>query len=324
MKHHIIYHEIVRCDINPGPPTKFNTSFCPAETLPQPVERTSETPYAFSRWLSLIAASRGLADKDLQIVHLSRAQARVIVNSSTASIITGGFSRAHWEDLEETVFPSFAKLRFPSSGRGLFMRLDGCSPKDATCRLHGGGGDHPQAMVLSARDVVLRLVTSQRATNDLTKALECGLTQIPVFFLPFNSRMKSSREYRVFCVPRSGDISAISQYNWHQPWKLRPTSNRASPGVSSHEHRIRITQCAKHWRRVIMDHLDLDHDAEHRLLLEQGFSFDLFYDEDSRDAQLVELNVFGARSGLGSCLFKWVDDFDILYGNEEPEFRVTY
>lgn len=44
------------------------------------------------------------------------------------------------------------------------------------------------------------------------------------------------------------------------------------------------------------------------LLLKQGFSFDVFYDEEHDKCELVELNVFGIRSGCGSCLFHWVVD----------------
>jgi hypothetical protein len=64
-------------------------------------------------------------------------------------------------------------------------------------------------------------------------------------------------------------------------------------------------------------------DVLDRLMMEQGFSFDLFYDEDSETCELVELNTFGVRSGCGSCLFQWVEDRGVLYGEEEPEFRVS-
>lgn len=71
------------------------------------------------------------------------------------------------------------------------------------------------------------------------------------------------------------------------------------------------------------------------LLLRQGLSFDVFYDEDSKQCSLVESNVFGPRSGLGSCLFHWIRDMDVLYGRDkelrgeesgqvsEVEFRIS-
>jgi hypothetical protein len=61
-----------------------------------------------------------------------------------------------------------------------------------------------------------------------------------------------------------------------------------------------------------------------QLLLEQGYSFDVFYGEGEERPSLVELNVFGAGSGCRSCLFHWIDDMDRLYGEgEHVEFRIT-
>jgi hypothetical protein len=237
------------------------------------------------------------------------------------SIITGSISRTHQEDIDEVLSPAFSTLRFPPEEKGLFMRLDGCSPKDATCRLHNG--EKPQSMVLSTKDVLLSLCSSERASKKLKLALKQGLDQIPIFFLPFDMRMDSSREYRVFCAPKSGRITAISQYQWHKPWKFSPhNSEGESPQV--------IAECiavgAEMVQQEIMACLRPDGNEEHRLLLKQGFSFDLSYDESTGDLQLVELNVFGARSGLGSCLFNWVENFETLYGerSDEAEFRVTF
>jgi len=63
--------------------------------------------------------------------------------------------------------------------------------------------------------------------------------------------------------------------------------------------------------------------GQDKLLLEQGFSFDLFYKEETERCELVELNTFGVRSACGSCLFQWVKDRKVLYGEEEGEFRVS-
>lgn len=74
---------------------------------------------------------------------------------------------------------------------------------------------------------------------------------------------------------------------------------------------------------MILEEVGRRNDAEDRLMMEQGFSFDLFYDEDTEKCSLVELNTFGVRSACGSCLFQWVDDREVLYGGEEAEFRVS-
>jgi hypothetical protein len=59
-------------------------------------------------------------------------------------------------------------------------------------------------------------------------------------------------------------------------------------------------------RGMILDEVRRSERAEDKLLLEQGFSFDLFYDEETGRCELVELNTFGVRSACGSCLFQWV------------------
>lgn len=320
----IIDYNLVREDNEPGPATRFNTSFCTLEQLPRPVDRVSEEPYALSEWLPLIAATRGIAASSTQVVRLTSAQARLLVEASAVSIITGDLSRAHKEDLDDIVRPAFSTLAYPSNGAGLFMRLDGCSPKDATCRLHDG--KQPQSKMLSSSDILLRLTTSQRAANDLTKSLARESdTDTPVFFTPFNSRMGSALEYRVFCIPGSGRISAVSQYQWHKPWRFQ---HLISDTGHKHEGVVQdIMNKIEALHAKIMSSLQPDQNSKHRTLLDQGFSFDVFLDdeEDSGAAQLVELNVFGARSGLGACLFDWVRDFDILYGeaSDEIEFRVT-
>ncbi|KAK0387573.1 hypothetical protein NLU13_3819 [Sarocladium strictum] len=316
-----IDYEAVRRDCEPGPATRFNTSFCKLETLPRFVDKPSEAPYSFSRWLPLITRSRGLGEDDVQTVILTPQQARLLVDASTASIITRVVSRVHREDLEEMVYPAFSTLTYPPDGRGLFMRLSGCSAKDATCRLHEGR--KPQALMLSTENIVLCLATSQRATNDLQRSLDEGLLKIPVFFLPFDARMGSDREYRVFCAPGSGRMTAISQYQWHKPWRLKETGSDPDRMKAVVD---RISRGAQELQQEIMAVLYPGRCGEDSVLLEQGFSFDAFYDEDADDVQLVELNVFGARSGLGACLFNWSHDFDLLYGEAgtEGEFRVTF
>jgi hypothetical protein len=67
-----------------------------------------------------------------------------------------------------------------------------------------------------------------------------------------------------------------------------------------------------------------------KLLLQQGFSFDVMFDGESGNIKLIELNSFGARSGCGSCLCHWLRDWNVLYGKHkdggegvEVEFRIS-
>jgi hypothetical protein len=76
-------------------------------------------------------------------------------------------------------------------------------------------------------------------------------------------------------------------------------------------------------RGLILAEVEKRGEREDRLMREQGFSFDLFYDEGTERCELVELNTFGVRSACGSCLFQWVEDRKVMYGEEEAEFRVA-
>jgi hypothetical protein len=119
--------------------------------------------------------------------------------------------------------------------------------------------------------------------------------------------MASEREYRVFCAPGDGRIAGVSQYRWYKAWQFQGLGEQAQGKVV----------------RAIWEEVGRRNDAEDRLMMEQGFSFDLFYDEDTDRCSLVELNTFVVRSACGSCLFQWVDDRKVLYGEEEAEFRVA-
>jgi hypothetical protein len=141
---------------------------------------------------------------------------------------------------------------------------------------------------------------------------------LELFFLPFDARMASEREYRVFCAPGDGRIAGVSQYRWYKPWRFRGLGEQAQEKV------VRaILEGAEAVKGLILEEVGRRNDAGDRLMMEQGFSFDLFYDEDTDRCSLVELNTFGVRSACGSCLFQWVDDRKVLYGEEEAEFRVA-
>ncbi|KAF4455676.1 hypothetical protein F53441_2076 [Fusarium austroafricanum] len=309
-----INYSEVELDCQNMPPTKFNTCFHSVEEIPvqkrdQHLSRPSEAPYSFKRWLPLILKTRNLGQDEAQIVKLTPAQARLLVEASGSSIITGELNRAYQEDIGEEIIPHLP-LKFPPEG--LFMRLDHCSPKDGRQTVPGRLSLH------SPNDIIIRLTTSQRAQNAISKSLEEGSKTVDLIFLPFNCRMGSKREYRVYCAPGAGVISAVSQYCWHKPWFF---------GGEEPEFCTKVVD--EVWKGIQKIHKDILQDLNpnkemDQLLLSQGLSFDVFYDEADKTSQLVELNVFGVRSGCGSCLFHWINDLDKLYGNAESvEFRVT-
>jgi hypothetical protein len=335
----------------------FNTSFHPHSAAPDLI-RASETPYAFKRWLPLILRTRQAQAQNtpppaplsptptrtgthtktrpatnlptppsplLQTIRLTRPQTTLLLAATEASLPRLEVNRLFREDLAEELVPLLeARLTFPPEG--LFLRLDACSPKD-------GAGP---AVLRSVAEVVGKVVTSVRARNAMVRwvggwgsaaagegAAEEGeeVTReggLELFFLPFDARMAAEREYRVFCAPGDGRIAGVSQYRWYKPWRFRGLGEQAQEKV------VRaILEGAEAVRGLILEEVERRDDAEDRLMMEQGFSFDLFYDEDTDRCSLVELNTFGVRSACGSCLFQWVDDRKVLYGEEEAEFRVA-
>jgi hypothetical protein len=302
-----IPHANVQADI-----TQYNTSFHTREEAPD-AEIPSQAPYSFKRWLPLITASRNVSVTTIQ---LTRPQTRLLLDTAEASIPTGEINRMYREDLEVEIYPSLATLHFPPEG--LFVRLDACSAKDGVSRIPRKRSLH------SPEEIVLRIVTSIRARNALLDALEeeWGPRQtFDLFFLPFNSRMRSEFEYRVFCPPGVERIAAISQYQWHKPWHFKSRSGAEMKRIAEH-----IADEAEKIRADIMIDLDEMNELD-MLLLKQGFSFDIFYYEQLDSVQLVELNVFGVRSACGSCLFNWVRDRAVLeskVASGELEFWITY
>ncbi|KPM36915.1 hypothetical protein AK830_g9659 [Neonectria ditissima] len=299
----------VAADCQNTPSSKFNTCFHSIDEIDLP--RPSEAPYSFARWLPLILRTRNLDAAAVQTVCLSPSQAKLLVDAAAGSIITGELNRAYKEDIHEEIVPALSALHFPAEG--LFMRLDGCSPKDGRRRVPGRLSLH------SIDDILLCLTTSQRARNDMLKSLESHSATVEITFLPFDDRMASKREYRVYCSPGKGAITAVSQYCWHKPWAYSGLKTEAMSMVVD-----TIWEGIKGIHQQILADLDANSELDN-LLLKQGYSFDVFYDEESETSELVELNVFGARSGCGSCLFHWIQDLALLYGDEqEVEFRATW
>ncbi|OTA65988.1 hypothetical protein K449DRAFT_420672 [Hypoxylon sp. EC38] len=314
---------------------RFNSSFhtrheTPDSTIP------SEYPYSYKRWLPLILRSRGLSPSDAQIVKLSSTKAHLLLRVADASIPAGHINRLYREEIQEEIMPVFEKLQFPPEG--LFIRLDACSAKDSIQTASGNASLH------SAEDVVLQLVTSQRARNALLNVLQpskkksafdlerTGLEPFELFFLPFNRHMQTQREYRVFCPPiwhlasststpiSHTHISAISQYQWHKPWLF---TNKTEDEGEKIAKKIAIG-CQKILDEIIRE-VDLRNLMDNGLFW-QGFTFDVCFDEERNTFELVELNVFGCRSACGSCLFHWKDDQLALYNRNRGklEFRVTF
>jgi hypothetical protein len=158
--------------------------------------------------------------------------------------------------------------------------------------------------------------------NAITALLNNHAKEIPLYFLPYNSKMRTDREFRVSCPPGDGRISVVSQYKWH----ARSIFASMPPGDIEATF-LRVLNRIRDVHAEIMAVVEERGDELDELMLRQGFTFDVMWDEEER-AQLIKLNSFGTRSGCGACLFHWLRDGDVLYGkkageNGEVEFRIS-
>jgi hypothetical protein len=304
-------------------PEDYNSNFHKAHEAPALLVPT-EGPQSISRWLPLIAKSQNINPPRIQTIVLTPIQGKLLFDASSRSIHTKTLNRQYKEELEEEIEPVFSRLVFPPEG--LFMRLNACSPKD------GKDGTRP---LRSIADIVLRSTSSFRARNAIDAALhpephhvtgEVPVVEgINVYFLPFNDKMSAKHEYRVFCAPPIGEITAASQYKWHTPLVFQDCHSM-----------VEIDNIlGEIWNGIKLVHAEIWSELGNRamdlLLLEQGFSFDVMWKVDEQRCALIELNNFGARSGCGACLFHWIKDMDVLYSRraasygkeKEIEFRIS-
>ena len=240
-------------------PNEYNSVFHGLNKVPD-LLAPSEAPVQFSRWLPLIAKSQRIDPSRIQTITLTRAQGRLLLEASRSTVHTHVLNSVYEEELVEELVPSaFGKLVFPADG--LFLRLDASSPKDAV------GGTKP---LLDASDIPMRLTSSFRAHNALQNILNNespDAPEIKLHFLPYNNRMSTAYEFRVFCAPPSCDITAISQYRWH---KACTFENR----LARHEIEEIVRRIQEETHRIraeIIGHTR--HGSEmYQLLLLQGFS----------------------------------------------------
>lgn len=255
-----------------------------------------ESQFNFGCWAPLILASRGLAPSALQTVTLPARAVRVLLTAAESAVHTGHISRSDSEDLSDVVAPLLASVNFGSDGQ--FLRLEGCSPKDGAQVVPG------QRSLHSPEEVVLRLATSLRARASLKK---CAGEAV-LYFTPFDARMKSDSEYRVFCPRR---VAAVSQYAWYSSWRFA--------NLPDSEAEIVVGKIMAGVQKIYDDVVAADPSTR-----DVGFIFDVLFDEESERIELVELNAFGEGSTTGACLFNWEKDRDILYGKTAGvEFRVA-
>ena len=297
--------------------TDYNTAFHTHEEIsaalpelqhnpPDPVQ-----PWILLRpWLDLIQSSQGLPSHSMHEIELPQTVLSLLARVLPVALITGRLPPSDVEDLHAT-FPTTTTLGVPLRtlfhDTRVFPRLDTCSLKDAVLGHVGPVKDIP--------DLWTRLASSARGGAGI-RALSAQDPQAPVrlYLFPWNARMDPELEYRVFCAPPDGRISAVSQYKWHDRWR------HGGECISAHNEVVRrVWLGVKDVHARIMAHPSM---AEE--LPRTGFSFDVYEDLNGcLGVGLIELNGFGALSGCGSCLFHWIRDAEVLYGvGGGVEFRV--
>lgn len=265
-------------------------------------------------WLGLICGSQHIDMDEVHHIRLSNYYCKNLVEAGRAWQLQGRISASTLEDLEDgfpqkTIAGQAISSLFGSSSE-YFVRLDTCSLKDATTiskpeRICGTEAVTHQSQLWQ------RIVTSVRGSAGIASLIDAGL-DVYIYLFPWRRDVsRDGTEFRVFCPPLGDSVAAISQYHWHRPLK-------SPPGLDL----SRDSELQKVYGAIKRIHSQIVASSSFTEKLRRtGFTFDVLV--LGGDAQLLELNPFGAMTGCGSCLFHWINDAAVLYGKEsEVEMRL--
>lgn len=282
----------------------------------------------FDPFIHLVAESQALDRTSVHTITLPRRFLTMVEQYGTSGILLQSLSASVLEDLEET-FPSATDKDQPIDGlfadgavgrsQRFFARISTCSLKDSVYKPYDGGAgavDRGSGPVKCVEQLWQRIATSGRALTGI-QDLRAADLPVKLFLLPWNDEIQAQREYRVFCAPPSGEITAVSQYAWFKPWVHFDSGDA---GVLNMEEKAQ-----KILNGIIIVHQNIMAQPEiaRSGMANTGFTFDVVECPDGRIA-FLELNNFGAMSSCGSCLYHWIDHAEILYAAMESdiEFRV--
>ncbi|THY05475.1 hypothetical protein D6D01_09998 [Aureobasidium pullulans] len=276
----------------------------------------SEPPrgiYSFSHFSALVQRSQSLEKNNICTAVLPISLAEEIISAQTSYLITGNISATTLEDIKQAFLTSKSLASLVTklqSGKKWFVRMDDCSPKDS---------EKQNLPISSISELILCLSTSNRARGDFEAHIQDN-KHIHLFLHPWDVTMNQGVEFRCFVPPwkaQSCRITAISQYHWYLPFP----SNHFTL-------RLIVDLAIRFATQSLQDILATAFDkAIYADLKYWGFSFDIVVKNISsagENAEVVEINPFGARSGCGSCLFHWERDGSVLYGGKEGvEVRIV-
>jgi hypothetical protein len=115
-----------------------------------------------------------------------------------------------------------------------------------------------------------------------------------LIMMPWNDYIDDRYEFRIFVV--NYKLTAVSQQNFKKLY------NYSCEELEIFEHALNNISFIK-------------------LTPYKTYVCDVYVNMETQTCHLIELNPFGAHSGAGSALFNWIDDYDILHGLRDTEFR---
>ena len=153
----------------------------------------------------------------------------------------------------------------------------------------------------------MRLTSSARGMAGIRQIRKQELsTLIFMYLFPWQDNMRTELRYRIYCPPPTGEIVAISQYEWHARW-FHANAKEKYAGFAE-----RLVHICNALHDKIMAH-----PAVTELLKSRDFVFDVVENPDTQEVKLIELNDFGALSGCGPCLFHWIRNARVMYVVDE-------
>jgi len=183
---------------------------------------------------------------------------------------------------EEELLPIIEKMQANWTDGLWFVRFNSCSPKD-------GKGDFP---ITNAKDLVEMIVTSKRARGALKNGDDT------LYFVQYDTEWDTNKELRIFIYNQQ--ITAISQYN---PYDISFFSDKTDSYL------VNLTEIINRYLKNIIP-------AVCSAIGTNNLVCDLYLDQNN-EFRIIEFNSFGYWLASGSVLFRWLDDKNKLYNQND-------
>ncbi len=175
-----------------------------------------------------------------------------------------------------------------------FVRTDYCSLKDG---YYGNIGFD------SNEKILLNLITSKRINFILNMLKNKNLTEINIYYCSWDYNYENKYEFRIFW--HKGKITAISQYIWFEDFY------DIYHNIEDYTNEI-IAFCQQNTTKI------------NKLYESCTIDVILVIDESQNVVvKLIEFGPFGKETPVGSCLFHWLNDNDLLI-NDKGDIYVRY